>query len=486
MLKKLPRHLFAGEFKLMPPTEDPASKAKERPVSINFALVVLALLLAVVTYFAMPPSMDEASRRMASIFVMALVLWVTEGIPLFATSLLVIISTAWWVAVPEHVANDLDYKAVLDTLGCPIIFLFLGGFILAKAVHEHGIDKQMAALMLRPFGARPYGILAGVMVITAVFSMWMSNTATTAMMMAIVAPLAMQMDEGDPFRRGLVLAVPLAANVGGIGTPIGTPPNAIAMGALDELGLGISFFKWMTFAVPLVVISLVALWILILLVYRPKTKRFDISIDQEFNLTFEAGVVYCTFGITVLLWLSQPLHGVPNAVIAVVPAAVLTMTGIIGRRDFNRLEWDILVLIAGGIALGRGITGTHLDQWFVSHLPLENLSLGMIVAACTVLTVLMSTVISNTVAANIMVPMGLALVVASDNPGNGQIIAVMIAIGASFAMGLPISTPPNAIAYGSGLISSRNIMFIGGLTSAVATIVIITSGPAIVGFILSL
>ena len=470
----------------------PTSKAPSRPIWVNTSLVLTAFAAGAVTYFMLPASMDEPARRMATIFVTALVLWVSEAVPLFATSMLVIASEAWWLALPTGWEHDIAYTDIFASLGSPIIFLFLGGFILAKSVQKEGIDVQMAAVLMRPFGRHPGGVLAGVMFITALFSMFMSNTATTAMMIVLVQPLALQVPADDRFRRGLVLAVPFAANVGGIGTPIGTPPNAIALEALRARGLEINFFQWMAFALPLLVGTLVVMWILLLSLYRPRQKGLSVEVKSDFQFTRNAMIVYATFTLTLGLWLTSPwldsflgFH-LPTAVVAVVPAAILTATKVISRKDFNSLEWDVLVLIAGGIALGKGLSLTGLDVWLVEALPTGQMTYFMLVAACCLVVVGLGTVMSHTVATTIVVPLGMAVAAGVVSDPQLQVLAVMIAIASSYAVGLPISTPPNAIAYGSNLVDTRDIMRVGILTSVVATVIIVTTGPAVVSFILGI
>ncbi len=468
----------------------PTSKAPSRPIWVNSSLVLTAFAAGAVAYFLLPASLDEPGRRMATIFVVALVLWVSEAVPLFATSMLVIASEAWWLALPTHWEQDIPYTEFFASLGSPIIFLFLGGFILAKGVQKEGIDVQMAAVLMRPFGRHPGGVLAGVMFITALFSMFMSNTATTAMMIVLVQPLALQIPAGDRFRRGLVLSVPFAANVGGIGTPIGTPPNAIALEALRARGLEINFFQWMAFALPLLVGTLFVMWLLLLSLYRPHHKGLVVEVKNDFTLTRNALIVYITFTITLGLWLTSPWldkflgFDLPTAVVAVVPAAILTATKVINRKDFNSLEWDVLVLIAGGIALGKGLDLTGLDVWLVESLPVHKMSYFMLVAVCCLIVVALGTVMSHTVATTIVMPLGMAVAAGVVSDPQLQVLAVMIAIASSYAVGLPISTPPNAIAYGSNLVSTRDIMRVGILTSVVATVIIIATGPAVVSFIL--
>jgi sodium-dependent dicarboxylate transporter 2/3/5 len=174
-------------------------------------------------------------------------------------------------------------------------------------------------------------------------------------------------------------------------------------------------------------------------------------------------------------------------VVAVLPAAVLTLTRVISKSDFNRLEWNILVLIAGGIALGDGITSTGLDDWIIKVLPAQGLSFFMLVALIGVTGIAMSTVISNSVAAMILIPIGLAMVTGiSGSPIQLQVLAAMCAIMTSFAMSLPISTPPNAIAYGTGEINNRDMLLVGGIIGVVASLVVILTGPFVIEWVLSM
>lgn len=470
--------------------KDTNNGSQEPPVARlvvrNSVLAGVALCAGALTYFSMPQGMEEGARRMAAIFSIAVVLWITEAIPLFATSLSVIALTSWWVALPPDVGAHMKYQVVFNSLSNPVIFLFLGGFIMAKSVQKHRIDVQIAALMLRAFGTRPLAVLAGIMLITAVFSMWMSNTATTAMMIIMVQPFVARLHERDNFRKALILAVPFAANIGGIGTPIGTPPNAIALAQLQQSGLNISFVSWMAFAVPLMLLSLVLVWALLVALFRPRTDRFEVRVENNFKLTLEALTVYLTFAVTVVLWVTGSWHGVPTEVVAVLPAAVLTVTRVISDKDFNRLEWNILMLIAGGVALGDGVTSTGLDKWIVAALPSQGLSFLMLTALIGLIGIVMSTVIGNSVAALILVPIGLALAMGMGSSNvQLQVLAAMCAIMTSFAMSLPISTPPNAIAYGTGEVRNRDMLISGGIIGAVATVVVLLTGPFVIERILT-
>jgi sodium-dependent dicarboxylate transporter 2/3/5 len=473
------------------PAEPPVPKKTGRPVWVNLALAGLALGASGIAYFTLPASMDEAPRRMACIFIAALVLWVTEAIPLFATSLLVIVAEQWLLTTPTNLGIEFSYKDVFAAFGNPVIFLFLGGFVLAKAIEKKGIDVQLASVLMRPFGEKPAGALAGVMFITAVFSMFMSNTATTAMMIVLIQPIARQIPQADRFRRGIILAVPFAANVGGIGTPIGTPPNAIALGALAERGLSISFAQWMAFALPLMVGTLVVMWFFLLMAFRPSSTDVRVKVESRFHLDRDRTIVYLTFFLTVFLWLTSsikalPWGGISSSVVAMLPAALFTVTRIIDRKDFNSLEWNILVLIAGGIALGIGMEKAELAAWIKEALPLATMTPYAVILVCALVVCALGTVMSHTVAASIVVPLGVSIVVAMAGDPSTMVLAVMVAVASSFAVGLPISTPPNAIAYGSGLVTTRDIMFVGLLTTVAGMIIILSTGPFVIEFFLKL
>lgn len=456
-----------------------------RGMGASAALALGAIAAGWVVYELMPGAMEEGARRMSAIFTVAVLLWISEAIPLFATSLGIIALEAWWVALPQDIGAHMKYQSVFNSLSNPVIFLFLGGFIMAKSVQKERIDIQMAALMLRAFGTRPWAVLAGLMLVTACFSMWMSNTATTAMMIIMVQPFVERMEKRDQFRKALVLAVPFAANIGGIGTPIGTPPNAIALAQLELSGTQISFVAWMAFAVPLMLGALVVAWGLLLILFRPGMERFEVTVEHEFRATSAAITVYLTFAVTVLLWVTSSWHGIPTEVVAVLPATVLTVTRVISEKDFNRLEWNILMLIAGGVALGDGITNTGLDKWIVAALPSTGMSFFALTALVGLMAIGLSTFISNSVAALILVPIGLAL--ASGMGSNAiqfQVLAAMCAIMTSFAMSLPISTPPNAIAYGTGEVSNRDMIISGGIIGVAASVVVVLTGPFVIEHVL--
>ena len=221
----------------------------------------------------------------------------------------------------EGFGHVLSSSRIMATLASPIIMLFIGGFFLAMAATKYRLDINLARVMLRPFGTNPKFIMLGLMIITAVFSMFMSNTATTAMMLSILAPVLATFDVSDRARVSYTLSITLAANVGGIGTPIGTPPNAIAFVYITQL-MPMSFGQWMLFAVPFVFVLILFSWWMLVIFFPIKKKKMELQIDGKFEKGGKAYVVYGTFAVTILLWVLGDLHGMDSNVVAMIPIAV--------------------------------------------------------------------------------------------------------------------------------------------------------------------
>lgn len=390
---------------------------------------------------------------MASILVLAAVLWITEAVPLFVTAVLVIGAETFllanpggWRAFGYAQGGGPTFTSVLNAAVSPILVLFFAGLVMARAAVKEGVDQAMGGWLLRPFVRSRRSLLFGVMGVTALFSMWMSNTATTAFMLTLTMPLLAQIPPADPFRRALLIAVPFAANIGGLGTPIASPPNAIALGYIRQAGESISFLEWMMVAVPLLLVLLAFLgWLLLKLFPSPAYTTFSLTLPVA-PLTRRSRWVAGIFAVTVLLWLTEGIHGLPAAVVAVLPVLALLLGGFIQRDDINLLEWDVLILIAGGLALGYGVGFTGLDHRIVALLPSDGGVTGL-VTVLLIATLALGTLLSNSAVANLLLPIALAAVV-----GSGRITPALLAIAlvSSLGMALPVSTPPNAMAYARG------------------------------------
>ncbi|HOP07737.1 MAG TPA: DASS family sodium-coupled anion symporter [candidate division Zixibacteria bacterium] len=433
--------------------------------------VLVVLIAATLSGFLPLPGLTDASRICLMIFIGAAGLWVTEAIPPFATAIMVIVLSVFLLGRPDGpMQNAADYRIFINPIASPVLALFFGGFVLALAASKHGFDVRLARAFIKPFGTRPHMVLLGVISITALFSMFMSNTATTAMMIAILAPVFHNFEGRDPFKVALVLSVPFAANIGGMGTIIGTPPNAVAASVLAGLGHPITFFTWMMFAVPIVIVLLLILWFLLITVLKPRNDHLELLFPEDLELTWDFVVVVITFTTTVTLWLTEPLHGIPSAVVALLPVMIFTMFGIINREDLRKIEWHILILVAGGLTLGVAMSATGLSTILVHLLAFESLSPVMLLVAITLVGLVISNFMSNTAAANLLIPITTSLTVIS--PALGGIAA---ALACSLAMSLPISTPPNAIAFATQEVDTATMAKYGTVVSLFGAVVVITA-----------
>ncbi len=424
------------------------------------------------------------SSRMLAIFGGAVALWVSEAIPLSATSILVImaeillISDEALVGLPSEF-DPPTYESIYATLANPILMLFLGGFVLADAAAKFGLDRNLAGVMLKPFGNEPKALVGGLMVITAVLSMFVSNTATTAAMMSVVLPVAAGLKATDRFRVALILAVPVAANVGGLGTPVGSPPNAIALGRLNDQGIEVNFLTWMAMAVPVAAVLLLAAWFLLTRRYPASVTTIDLEFGGRFDRSRPALILYTTFALTVVGWMTEPFHGINSSIIGFLPVVVLLSTKVFSVDDLRRVNWHILWLVGGGIALGNGVSSTGLDVWLIDRLDWGALPPLVLAATLSVIALAFSTVISNSATANLMAPVGISLALSDAVDLDPLLAGLLIAMACSLAMALPVSTPPNAVAYASGEIESKDMAIVGLLVGGLGLLIVVLIMPPI-------
>jgi len=463
------------------------TRLTDRRTWVNRTTVGVAVATAwfvVVLLIGPEGNLTAPASRMLAIFGAAVVLWITEAIPLSATSILVIlaeillISDEALVGLPSNFEPP-TYQSIFATLANPVLILFLGGFVLAETAAKYRLDRNLAGVLLRPFGKSPRAIVAGLMMITAVLSMFVSNTATTAAMMAVVIPVAAGLAPGDRLRVGLILSVPIAANVGGLGTPVGSPPNAIALGRLQDQGIQVDFVTWMALAVPVALVVLVFAWFVLVKRFPASADTIDVRIGGEFDRGRPALILYVVFALTVIGWVSEPLHGVPSAVVGFAAVVVLLSTQVFGVDDLRRLNWHILWLVGGGIALGNGVSSTGLDQWLVELFDWGSLSPGVLLAALALVAIGLSTIISNSATANLLIPIGISLALSDAVDLDPLLVGLVIALSCSLAMALPVSTPPNAVAYASGEIETKDMAIVGLLVGAVGIVLVVFVMPPI-------
>jgi sodium-dependent dicarboxylate transporter 2/3/5 len=367
------------------------------------------------------------------------------------------------------------YRNFFGALADPIIILFLGGCLLADASVKYRLDRALTRLFLKPVGERPAMIVLGLLLATAVLSAFMSNTATTAMMMTVILPILARMPEGDPARIAVVLAIPVGANVGGIATPIGTPPNAIALAALQKAGIHIPFGTWVLMALPLVIITLVLCWGLLIRLFPARSQAVKLDLEGRFDRSPKALALYGVFGLTALLWFTEQQHGISSNIVAFLPVVALPMLGVVGKKEIRGLPWDVFWLMGGGISLGTAIRDTGLAQWMVGSVNWATLGTFAILMGLAFFSYFMANFLSHTVTVTLLAPIAITLG-ASGQAGAGYSLAtvlVTIAVASSYGMTLPISTPPNAIAMGSGALETRHLAQAGGIIGVLGMILVL-------------
>ncbi|WP_264877402.1 SLC13 family permease [Vibrio agarivorans] len=445
-------------------------------LSLKFVIpLVIPLMILLLPTSAFPfEGLTIIQQRVIAIFFLAALCWVFEPIPIYATSVVVIVlellllsdkGILWFRSgegEPEF-GELLAYQDLMATFSSPIIMLFLGGFFLAMAATKYRLDVNLARVMLKPFGNQPKYVMLGLMLITGVFSMFMSNTATTAMMLSILAPVIAVFGAEDKGRIALALCIPVAANIGGIGTPIGTPPNAIALKYLVDEHT-ITFGEWMAFGIPFVVVMMAIAWVLMCRLYPSDQETVNLDIKGKFLKTPKAITVYITFGLTILLWLMGSSHGMNSYTVALIPVAVFSMTGIINKEDLKGISWDVLWLVSGGIALGLALDKTGLAKLVVGSIPFGILSPYAVLVGAAALCLLMANFMSHTATANLLMPIMAALGLSMEGLlplGGIMTLILVVTFAASLGMSLPISTPPNALAHATGFVNTKQMARVG-------------------------
>ena len=342
--------------------------------TIKLLVVVLVSLLLwnlPSTAFGIP-DLTILQQRMIAIFVFAALMWILEVVPAWVTSVLIIVVMLFTVSdsslaclinpdnFPDSqreldevtqelgkVSGLISYKAIMSCFADQTVMLFLGGFVLALVASKSGVDVTLARVMLKPFGTNSNVVLLGFIFVTAIFSMFISNTATAAMMLTFLAPVLKSLPENEKGRIALALAIPIGCNIGGIATPIGTPPNGIALGyinkAVSEGGLGynIGFPDWMMMMFPLMVVILLIAWVVLRTIYGFSSKKIELKIEGGAQQGWQTTTIYITLVATILLWCFGKTLGVNPYVVALFPVGVFSATGIIGAKDLQQLDWAV-------------------------------------------------------------------------------------------------------------------------------------------------
>lgn len=399
--------------------------------------------------------MEKPTQVALVILLVGALLWISEAIPLYVTSLVILfLARVWLMPVMDGSGQAVSATVFLSPFFSDIILLFLGGFVLSSVLHKYYIDEDLARQIISRTGHSIPLLIIGIMGVTAFLSMWLSNTATTAMMLALCIPIVRELPKSDKYRTSILLAVPLAANVGGMGTPIGTPPNAIAMQYLAERGNAPTFGQWIIMAVPCVLICLVVIWALLLFFYRGDARGIPVRTKvHESIYTGRSMFVISVCLLTVIGWMTTAWHGYSSGTVSLIPLLLLFGLGFLDTRDLRGLSWDVLLVMGGGLCLGAVIANGGLADWLIDRLPVAGVDPYLLAMLFGSVAVIMSSLMSNTATANLMMPILIGLGSGFESP-----ILICVAFCCSLAMALPISTPPNAMAFSTEELTVKEMM----------------------------
>lgn len=452
-----------------------------------------------------PEGLAPEAWTVAGVALFMAIWWVTEAIPIPATALLPII-----------LFPVLDVSPVADAttpFANPLIYLFMGGFIIALAMEKTKLHRRIALNVVNVIGTKPLAIIIGFMIAAAFLSMWVSNTATAMMMLPIALSIIALVENEEAMKSGnfdtnfslvMLLCLAYACNVGGIGTLIGTPPNALMAGyMLDNYDVEIGFGQWMLVGLPMVIVSLPLVFLMLTkVVYPVKLKEIPggeqiirKELDEAGNMTRGEKMVGTVFVMTATLWITRPLLEpyIPNLSdtgIAIFGAVLMFLLPenykegrfVLNWEDAKRLPWEVLILFGGGLSLAGAITDTGLAEWIGMSLSgLDWVPIMVLIMSSLFVIIFLTEVTSNTATAAAFLPILASVAVAMGQ--DPLILVIPAAIGASCAFMLPVATPPNAIVYGSGLISIPQMARAGFVFNIMMVFVITGVMYLVIGYV---
>ncbi|MFN2238001.1 MAG: DASS family sodium-coupled anion symporter [Thermoanaerobaculia bacterium] len=466
----------------------------------RIGLILGPALFFLILLVPSPEGLPDLAWRTAAVAALMAVWWISEPIPIAATALLplVLFPLLGILAMPRTAAPYAN----------PVIFLFLGGFLIAAGVERSGLHRRIALRIVRAVGSSPRQILLGFMLATAALSAGVSNTATVALMLpmalsVIAASRGGSEEERTGFGTALMLGIAYSASIGGLATLIGTPPNALLAGwASETLGRTIGFGRWMILGVPLAAISLPLCWLLLVRLHpMPAREGGDTRSELEEQalslgrMSAAEKMVAVVIALTALAWITRPLlaeavPGLSDAGIAIFAAVILftipvrTEEGrfLLGPRDLDCVPWPVLILFGGGLALAEAIDSSGLAAWIgggiggLSGLPAW---VAMLVVATVI--VFLTELTSNTATAATFIPIiGAAAVGIGVDP---MMLCIPAALGASCAFMLPVATPPNAIVFGSGQLPLGAMIRAGYRLNLVMIVIVVAATMLLARFV---
>ena len=438
----------------------------------NIIITILLFTISAGLYFLLPFEKD-ITKGLSILFLIA-GLWVTESLPITVTALAVPLIAVFM--------GIFDVKSSFSHSANPIIFLFLGGFALAVALHKQNIDELIAKIVLKTSKNNVLVSILILFLVTAAISMWISNTATTAMMLPVALGLLTRINKNGDYKINLFVLLGLAysANIGGIGTIVGSPPNGIT-----AANLNMSFNDWLRIGIPSVLILFPV--VITFLYFRVKPVFKDQDYEENLTINFadylnkNSILVVVIFFITVLLWLlSKPLSNFLeigkgfDSLVAIFAIFLLTICRVVSWKEIERFtNWGVLLLFGGGLTLSAVLSETGASRFLANILYNNLFEYGFLVLllGATLLMIFLTEIASNTASAAILVPIFLAVGIEIPSVNN-NVLPLAVGIAASCAFMLPVATPPNAIVFGTGKIDQRQMMSIGiGLNFICAIII---------------
>jgi solute carrier family 13 (sodium-dependent dicarboxylate transporter), member 2/3/5 len=436
-------------------------------------LISLAIAIGMVFYLKQPEFTDS---QLYVIFILffSICLWITEAIPAFAVSLFIIAFLVFAMGNKHFNSAPEQIDKYVNTFSSRVIWLMMGGFFLSSAMQKTKLDERLFQSAIRVSGTNPRSLLFGLMVTTMFASMVMSSTAATAMVIAAITPLITSLGKKSGVTKALLLGVPLAAIVGGMGTIIGTPANAVAVGELEQIGVTISFLGWMIFAFPIALLLMLGSCILLIIIFlRDNTPihpdLIGIKVEKEpHKMIVNRRIVIVILVTTILLWLSGSFLGITVASVTAIPLVFLTLTGIITSNDVRGLPWETLLLVAGGLSLGEALQQTNLLSYYTGKIVELGFNSMTLLIILTYLVMLIANFMSASAITSVLIPIFIIIL-----PTLQKEVAIIIALVTSAGLFLPVSDIPNSIAYSTGYLEQKDFLKSGAFVGLLGPLLII-------------
>jgi len=456
-------HEHAKHHKMHPVHRIAVHGARGTSVWKRLVFVIAGMVFSVLlsSYFL---GFGTPQQIVFAITISALVLWLSEIVPLHVTAL----------AIPFALVVLGGFKPAeaFSPFFDSIVVLVLGGFAIALALSKYKVDEYLGHKLVHR-GSRPRMVLLSLMAVTAFLSMWMANSAAAALMMPIGLIILKEnrmLPLKSNFGKSMVLGIGFAATIGGLGTLVGSTPNVLVAKFLGQAGYSFGFIDWSYYGLPMMIALVLSTFIILTLLFRPEVRKIDIS-DVKRKLNKKQKEVLAIFAVTVVLWLTTEIHKLDIGTISLVPIFLLYAFGLLNTEDFRKLDWPSLILIGGGISLGLAMHTSGLDVTMANALNVMITNQPALVVALVIITfgVALTAFASNTAAASVMIPMMIPLAVVTGV--NPRMLALLAGVGVSLDFIMPSGTPPTTIAYSTSYVRLKDLIKAGLLVSAAAIVI---------------